>query len=120
VKWENRRGAPFVPSAILVGDYYYLIDDQGITSCLHAATGKRAWQKRLPGGYTASPVATRDHIYFANEGGKVTVIRAHTPRYQQVARNDIGEPIFASPSLASGDLFVRTPRHLWCIGGQTN
>ena len=120
VEWANPRGAPFVPSAILVGNYYYLVDDQGITTCLAAANGKRIWQKRLPGGYTASPVASRDHIYFANESGQVTVIRAHVGRFQQISRNNIGEAIFASPSIAAGDLYLRTSHHLWCITDQSN
>lgn len=118
VVWQNPRGVPFVPSAILVGDLYYLIDDDGIATCLDAHDGRRVWQKRLPGRYTASPIATRQHVYFCNEDGETIVIRANTKRYSQVSRNPLDEPIFASPAISQGDVFIRTASHLVCIGSQ--
>ena len=115
VQWENQRGAPYVPSAILVGDYYYLVDDQGISTCLDAHTGKRAWQKRLTGAYTASPIATDQFIYFTNEDGLTIVLAAHQDRYVEKARNRIDESVYASSVIDAGQLFIRSSRHLWCI-----
>ena len=115
VIWENLRGAPFVPSPILVGDYYYLVDDQGITTCLRVDNGERVWQKRLPGAYTASPVGTSNHIYFTSESGETTVIKAHVSTYEQVSRNELGEAVFASPAVTSRHLLIRTTGHLWSI-----
>ena len=114
--WRNTRGAPFVPSAILVGDFYYLIDDQGIGTCLNAHTGERVWQKRFTGKYTASPIAADGRIYFVNEAGLTTVIQAGVSNYVELARNNVGEAVFASPSIAQRRLFIRTSRHLFCIG----
>jgi outer membrane protein assembly factor BamB len=116
VAWSATRGAPFVPSAILVGTTYDLVDDGGILTCLDASTGDRRWQKRLPGRYTASPIAGDGKIYFFNEDGTTTVISSREPVYRELARNTIGEPIFATPGLSQGCLFIRTPGHLWCIG----
>lgn len=115
VKWENQRGAPYVPSAILVGDYYYLVDDQGISTCLDAHSGKRIWQKRLSGAYTASPIATDRSIYFTNEDGLTIVLAAHQERYIERARNRIEESVYASPVIDDGQLLIRSTRHLWCI-----
>ena len=115
VQWENQRGAPYVPSAILVGDYYYLIDDQGISTCLDAHTGKRSWQKRLTGAYTASPIATDQFIYFTNEDGLTIVLEAYQDRYVEKARNRIDESVYASSVIDTGQLFIRSSRHLWCI-----
>ncbi|MDP7019756.1 MAG: PQQ-binding-like beta-propeller repeat protein [Pirellulaceae bacterium] len=116
VVWENTRGVPFVPSAILVGDFYYLVTDAGVATCLDAHTGERVWQRRLPGAYTASPVATAHHIYFCSEAGDSIVIRANQKEYEQVARNRLGEPIFASPAISQGNLFIRTADKLFCVG----
>ncbi|HAY80934.1 MAG TPA: serine/threonine protein kinase, partial [Planctomycetaceae bacterium] len=118
VVWENPRGVPFVPSAILVDDFYYLINDEGIATCLDAKTGQRIWQKRLPGRYTASPIATREHVYFCNEDGETLVVEAGEKRYRQVARNRLDQPIFASPAIAHGSVFIRTSETLLCIGGE--
>ncbi|MGE0759714.1 MAG: PQQ-binding-like beta-propeller repeat protein [Pirellulaceae bacterium] len=112
VDWVVARGGPFVPSPILAGDLLYLVDDQGICTCLDTHNGKRVWQKRLPGAYTASPVAAGGLVYFMNEAGETTIVRAGIRQFEQVARTELGEPVFASPAVADGALFVRTSRHL--------
>eukprot|EP00913_Durusdinium_trenchii_P022848 g21452.t1 len=98
VKWQNPRGAPFVPSAILVGDRYYLVDDGGIGTCLDARTGEKLWQKRFGGKFTASPVAAGGRIYFFDEAGSTLVIDGTSTGYHEIARNRFGEPVFASPA----------------------
>jgi outer membrane protein assembly factor BamB len=93
-----------------------IVDDCGILTCLDALSGARRWQKGLPGRYTASPIAGDGKIYFFNEDGTATVISASEKRFHQLFQNAIGEPIFATPALSGGRLFIRTPEHLWCIG----
>jgi outer membrane protein assembly factor BamB len=115
VAWTNTRGNPFVPSAILVGDHYYLVDDHGIATCLAARTGKSLWRKRFGGDFTASPVAADGRIYFTNEAGATLVIASGTERYEELARNTIDEPVFASPAISSGQIFLRSARRLWCV-----
>jgi len=115
VVWSNTRGAPFVPSAILVGDHYYLVDDQGIATCLDAHTGRPHWQKRFHGRYTASPVSADGNVYFSDESGTTVVVKAGLDKYQEVARNSLDEPVFSSPAISQHRLFLRTTRHLYCI-----
>lgn len=115
VAWSNVRGSPFVPSAIVVGNLYYLVDDQGIATCLDAHTGKLVWQKRLPGAYTASPVAAGGKIYFSNEAGLTIVVKAGQTEYEEISQNPIDEPVFASPAISQGRIFVRGAKHLYCI-----
>lgn len=114
--WSATRGAPFVPSAIVVGNSYELVDDGGILTSLDASSGQQRWQKRLLGRYTASPIAGDGKIYFFNEEGTTTVISSEQTAYHELTHNAIGEPIFATPALSQGHLFIRTPRHLWCFG----
>jgi outer membrane protein assembly factor BamB len=116
VVWSSKRGNPFVPSAILVGDYYYLVDDHGVGTCLAADSGKTVWKKRFGGDFTASPVAADGRVYFTNESGVTLVIRAGTSNYEELERNSIDEPVFASPAIASGNLFLRSATRLWCLG----
>jgi outer membrane protein assembly factor BamB len=117
VVWSSSRGNPFVPSAILVGDDYYLVDDHGIGTCLAAATGKTVWKKRFGGEFTASPVAAEGRVYFTSEAGATLVLRAGSEKYEELARNTIDEPVFASAAIAHGQFFLRGARHLWCLGG---
>jgi outer membrane protein assembly factor BamB len=115
VVWTSTRGTPFVPSGILVGDYYYLVNDQGIGTCLTAETGEQVWRKRLGGEFTASPVAGDGKVYFTNESGSTLVIAANTDGYEELAQNELDEPVYASPAISHGRLFIRGASHLYCI-----
>jgi outer membrane protein assembly factor BamB len=38
------------------------------------------------------------------------------PKFELVARNELGEACYASPAVSRGQLFLRTTGHLYCIG----
>jgi outer membrane protein assembly factor BamB len=116
VVWKNDRGTSFVPSAIVVGKRYYLADDKGIASCFDASSGKFLWRKRFGGKFTASPVAADGKIFFVNEAGSTLVLDATQQDYVELARNDIGEDVYASPAISQGRCFLRTVTQLVCIG----
>ena len=92
------------------------MDDHGVGTCLDAGSGKVVWKKRFGGEFTASPVAAEGRVYFTNEAGSTLVIRADSPKYDELARNTIDEPVFASAAIAHGRFFLRGAGHLWCIG----
>ncbi len=116
VSWTSQRGTPFVPSPVLVGEQYFLVDDQGIATCLDALTGELVWQQRLRGEFTASPVAGDGKVYFTNDLGETFVVRAGSDSYEELARNPLGEPVYASAAIAQRGLLLRSPRHLYYIG----
>lgn len=118
VVWRNERGTAFVPSGIVIGTRYYLADDKGIASCLDTATGKTLWRKRLGGNFTASPVAAGDRLYLTNEAGSTLVLNTSNPEYEELARNEIGEDVYASAAISNGCFFIRTSKNLVCIGAQ--
>ena len=37
-------------------------------------------------------------------------------KYELLAKNELGEECNSSPAAAQGQLFIRTAKHLWCIG----
>lgn len=116
VLWTNERGTSFVPSAILVGDRYYDADDKGILTCYDAKTGEIAWRKRLSGRFTASPVSAEGKVFFTNEKGETVVLDAAKSEYAELAMNELGEDVYASPAISQGRFFFRSPTHLICIG----
>lgn len=116
VVWRNERGTAFVPSAIVVGERYYLADDKGILACFDAASGKLLWRKRLGGRYTASPVSAGGRLFLTDESGSTLVLDATLPDYEELARNESGEEVYASPAISQGRFFLRTARSLICVG----
>ena len=117
VLWRSLRGSPYVPSPVLLGDEYYLVDDQGIVTCLDAHSGKLIWQNRLRGVFTASPIAGDGKVYFTSDDGETIVVKGGEKTYVEMARNALGEPVYASGAISQGRLFYRTPRALVCLGG---
>jgi outer membrane protein assembly factor BamB len=120
LSWESPRGSPFVPSPVLYGDYLYLINDMAsIATCLNAATGAAVWQGRLGAarreGFTASPVAVNDRVFFTNDEGETFVLRAG-PKFELLGVNRLGASTLASPALVDGRWYFRTDRHLLAIG----
>ena len=119
IAWRTTRGAAYVPSPIISGRYLLMVADSGIASCFEARTGKRHWMERLPGGHSPSPVSADGLVYFVSDRGVTTVIRP-SETFAVIAKNELGEPVSASPAISQGQIFLRTHQHLYCIGSKKN
>lgn len=118
VVWRYSKGTAYVPSPILYGDYVYLMTDKGLLTCLDAKTGALQYEGGrvpVPATFTASPVAYDGVILLTSEDGDSFVIRAG-PKHEVVRTNSVGEPVYASPALVTGRIYVRGERHLFAIG----
>jgi len=109
------RKAAYVPSPVAQGHQFFLVSDQGYASCFAATTGKRLWMEHLGPHHSASPVAAEGRLYFVDDEGTTHVLRAG-PTLELLSRNPLGEECYASPAIAHGQIFLRTLRHLVCIG----
>ena len=114
IVWRTNRGVSYVPSPISVGDYFFVVSDGGIAHCFEAKSGKIMWQERM-GEHHASLVSAEGLVYFLNDNGEMHVAKA-APTYKLVAKNDLGEKTFASAAISQGQIFVRSDKHLFCIG----
>jgi outer membrane protein assembly factor BamB len=110
-----RRGAPYTPSPLLVGEELYVVSDLGIVSCLDAQTGAVHWQQRIGGNHSASPVFADGRIYFLSEEGVATVI-APGRVFRRLATNTLDGATLASIAVSQKSLFIRTHTHLYRIG----
>jgi outer membrane protein assembly factor BamB len=115
VLWSYNRGVPNTPSILVVGDEVYFVSDNGVATCLDAASGDAHWTERLGGGFSASPVFAEGRVYFTNEDGTTYVVKAGQ-EYELLATNELGERALASPAVDDGTIYVRTAAHLWRIG----
>ncbi len=57
-------------------------------------------------------MAADGRIYVASQRGTVVVIAAGDA-LKVLARNDLREPIFATPAIIDGRLYLRTEKHLF-------
>jgi outer membrane protein assembly factor BamB len=105
---------PQEPSLLLVDDLLYMVSNNGVATCLEAATGKPVWSERIGGNFLASPILADGRIYFFNTQGKTTVIKAGRA-YEVLATNTLDSGFMASPSVMGKALFLRTKTHLYRI-----
>ncbi len=116
IAWEQKQGVPSLSSLLYVEPYIYAVTDTGILNCFDAKTGEEVWQKRIGGKHAASPIYSEGKIYFLTDLDGETVIIKAGDKYEEVARNMLGEACKASIAASQGNLFIRSDKHLYCIG----
>lgn len=115
VEWEITKRAPNTPSFMVVDDLLYFISDGGIATCVEPLTGEVIWQERTAGPISASPVHFNGMIYFLDEQGKTTVIKAGR-KFEIIAENKIKERTLASFGISEGAIYIRSEKSLFRIG----
>ncbi len=101
------------------GDFLIVGDGRRVLSRVDPS-GKVKWMRELPGRkkLEASPTAADGKIYIMNFGAEVTVVDAAKGEIlSTIAMGDDGDDMTRSSIVtASGQLFIRTNRKLYCIG----
>ena len=69
----------------------------------------------VPATFTASPVAFEGRILLTSEDGDTFVVKAGA-KHEVVGTNSLGEPVYASPAISKGKIFIRGEKNLYCIG----
>ena len=119
ILWREQKSVPEVPAPLFYQGVLYAIVNGGILSCFNASTGTVLYRERIgaPGPYFSSPVAAAGRVYITSSEGIVTVLKSGDT-LEILARNDLGEPIFATPAPVDEMLYIRTSRHLWAFVAQ--
>lgn len=123
VVWHHRtKDAAYVPSPCVVNGYFIVPDDFGMVSCYEAKSGELQWREKLARHYSASTLQANGLVYLTADQGRerqeagVTTIIKPGPQLDIVAQNILGEAVYASPAVYQGQLYLRSDKHLYCIG----
>lgn len=119
IAWCQKNAGPYNPSTIVYDGRLYVLYDMGLIACYDATTGEEIYgKKRLKNGraFTSSPWAYDGKIFFLNEDGVTTVIKAG-PEFEVLWTNPLGDDsmCMATPAIAGDRLLVRTAKKLYCI-----
>jgi outer membrane protein assembly factor BamB len=115
IVWRTKENCSYVPSPIVCGEYFLVVNDKGIASCFKCADGERMWVERIGPNHSASLVTAGGLVYFTSDRGTTTVVRPG-PVYEAVAVNELKEDVYSSPAVSGGKLYIRADGHLYCIG----
>ena len=118
VVWQAKKGGPYIPSPILVDGRLTMVNDGGIVTSYDAKTGEQLFQQRIPSSeFSVSLVYGDGKLYITSESGDTFVLSAGS-EFRILTTNSLGERSLCTPALAGGRIYLRTERHLWCIGKQ--
>jgi outer membrane protein assembly factor BamB len=116
IAWRYDKKAPTRPSVLAIKDHIFMVSDNGIATCLEAKTGKRKWEERVDGQFSASPIFVDGKIIVPNEQGKTHVFAADTEKFVGLSVNKLDAGCMASPAAVGDTLYLRTKTHLYAIG----
>lgn len=118
ILWRHDKGTAYVSSGVLYDGTIYLTTDSGTMTALDAKTGQLKYEGArvpVPSTFFASPVAFDGLILITSQDGESFLITAGS-KHEIVATNSVGEPVYASPAISGGRIFIRGERNLYCIG----
>lgn len=123
IVWENNLRA-YVPSLLEKDGYLYAVLDAGVATCLKSDTGETVWKARLGGTFSSSPVMVGERIYATSENGTTFIFQATPKGYEPLAENQLGESVFATPTICGGRIYQRVAHEvdgerqefLYCLG----
>jgi outer membrane protein assembly factor BamB len=118
VLWRHAtRHTDHIVSPYVSDGRMFLIKEGGITTVFETQQGEPlAKPQRVGrgGSYFASPVSGDGKIYIAGKSGVVLVL-ADDATYKELAANDLGESVVATPAISGKNLLIRTRTKLFCV-----
>jgi outer membrane protein assembly factor BamB len=117
VVWSAPNRGAYLSTPVVYGRYIYLANHNGVLRCFDFKTGAKMYEERLGADATcsASLTAADGKIYCPTEQGIINVIKAG-PKFEVLAKNDLGEPCLATPAISAGVLYFRTTASLMAVG----
>lgn len=115
--WQQDRQGNYMQTPIIVGDFLYGCNDNGVLSCFDAKSGAVRYSERMGGGsegFTASPVSDGRNLYFTSETGHVYVVPANGA-FAVSATNDLKETCLSTAAVSEGAIFYRTRHELLAV-----
>lgn len=112
VKWQASRAIGAKPSPILIEDKIVSLEDKGMLTAFHKATGELAWQVRLGGDYSSSPIYANGNLYCFDEKGTGHVVSSDG---KLIHSNSLNNGCLASPAIVENELILRTRDALYCF-----
>jgi outer membrane protein assembly factor BamB len=117
IAWSLDKMGPYNTSPIVYQGLYYTLLDSGMMTCHDAKTGELIFDRtRFPqrASFTSSPWAYNGKLFCLDENGNTYVIPVGR-EWEVEHINVLDELCVATPSIAQGNLLIRTASAVYCI-----
>ncbi|HUF63869.1 MAG TPA: PQQ-binding-like beta-propeller repeat protein [Verrucomicrobiales bacterium] len=93
----------------------YVADYSGHVHCLDAKTGEPQWVFDTLGHIWASTLVVDGKVLIGNEEGELIVLE-HGREKNELGRIEFSAPLYSSPVVANGTVYLATQTHLYAFG----
>jgi len=117
IRTLERISIPEVPTPLVYEGKVYFVKNGGVLSAVDLASGKRLARMRTGGSGThyASPVIAGGKLYSTSGRGEISVLTLGE-KPEVIAKNRMGEGVYATPAIVDGVIYVRTFSKLFAFG----
>ncbi len=116
IAWRAEDGLPDICSPAALGPWVFLCETEGYFVCYRIKDGRLLWEHEFDMTFMSSPSVVGNLLYLVNVKGKCLVCRPNEKGLKVEETSELGEPVHASPAFADGKIYIRTRKHLFCIG----
>jgi outer membrane protein assembly factor BamB len=114
--WQENKLDPGTSSPVAYGDKLFVISRAGVLKAANLKTGEIAYQLRLKGSFSGTPVIADGKLLVFNEDGEGLVVELGEKEGKIIGGGKLEGPILCTPAVANGAIYVRSDAHLWKIG----
>ncbi len=93
----------------------FINDFSGYVHCLDVATGKVNWVYDMKAHMWGSTLVADGKVFLGDEDGDFVVLAADKS-LKVLSETNLGAPIYSTPVVANGTLYVSTQTHLFVVG----
>jgi len=103
-----------ISTASIVDGLVFIADYSGFVYCLDAETGELYWKHDTYGHIWGSTLVVDGKVYLGNEDGLLTIFAASREK-KIINEIEFPGPIYSTPVVANGVLYIATHTHLYAI-----
>lgn len=113
--WDYRRIHRTISTVSITPDgLLFIADFSGFVHCLDAETGKVHWVHDMKAHMWGSTLAADGKVYLGDEDGDFVILQASKEK-KILSETSLMTPIYATPVVANGVLYVASNSHLYAI-----
>jgi len=116
--WANDKIHRSISTVSITPDGLLFVGDfSGYLYCLDAETGKMHWSHDLKAHIWGSTLVADGKVYIGDEDGDLVVFAASKEK-RLLSQTNLGAPIYSTPVVAGGVLYVASNTHLFAFAAQ--
>jgi outer membrane protein assembly factor BamB len=115
IVWKYTDVGRTISTVSIADDLVYIAEYAGLIHCVDANTGKVYWTHDSFSRIWGSTLIADGKLILGNEDGDLLVMD-HGKSKPKVKTINMGAPVYSSPVVANGVLYIGTQTHLYAIG----